>query len=315
MLHVQLDDTAERGTRILQLIDELEAGHVPDGGPVDRRVAADAGRRAAARRRPGRGAVARPSSRRSRRDRAGRAAEARPSKAHRERRSCEPYLARVPDEVVERLRGARRVLAVSHENPDADTLGATLAIAGSWRRSAARPTPVCSDDPPPLYAFMPGVERFRTDPDPAATYDLLVISDCGALSRVGDVGVRHADLFASLPRVIVDHHASNDAAEAGDWIEPRSAATCEMVTLLAARLGVPLTADDGALAANLMAGIVMDTATFAHPNATPRTLAVAGGPRGGRRAAVRYLAAAVSDEARGPAAPVRPDPRPPPEHR
>ena len=47
-----------------------------------------------------------------------------------------------------------------------------------------------------------------------------------------------------------------------------------MVALLAARLGVPLDAGDGALAAALMAGIVMDTATFAHPNATPRTLAV-----------------------------------------
>ena len=47
-----------------------------------------------------------------------------------------------------------------------------------------------------------------------------------------------------------------------------------MVTLLAARIGVPLDAGDGALAAALMAGIVMDTATFAHPNATPRTLMV-----------------------------------------
>ena len=47
-----------------------------------------------------------------------------------------------------------------------------------------------------------------------------------------------------------------------------------MVTLLAGRLGVPLDADDGALATALMAGIVMDTATFAHPNATPRTLVV-----------------------------------------
>jgi phosphoesterase RecJ-like protein len=47
-----------------------------------------------------------------------------------------------------------------------------------------------------------------------------------------------------------------------------------MVTLLAARLGAPLDDGDGALAADLMAGIVMDTATFAHPNATPRTLAV-----------------------------------------
>ena len=48
-----------------------------------------------------------------------------------------------------------------------------------------------------------------------------------------------------------------------------------MTALLASRLGVPLTTGGGALATALMSGIVMDTATFAHPNATPRTLAVA----------------------------------------
>jgi phosphoesterase RecJ-like protein len=39
-------------------------------------------------------------------------------------------------------------------------------------------------------------------------------------------------------------------------------------------MGAPLDLGDGAMAAELMSGIVMDTATFAHPNATPRTLAV-----------------------------------------
>ena len=58
-----------------------------------------------------------------------------------------------------------------------------------------------------------------------------------------------------------------------------------------------------------MAGIVMDTATFAHPNATPRTLAVVGGARRGRRAAVGHLAAALPLQARRPAAAVRPRPR------
>jgi phosphoesterase RecJ-like protein len=48
-----------------------------------------------------------------------------------------------------------------------------------------------------------------------------------------------------------------------------------MITLLAVRLDLPLTLDDGALATDLMAGVVMDTATFAHPNTTPTTLAVA----------------------------------------
>jgi bifunctional oligoribonuclease and PAP phosphatase NrnA len=185
-----------------------------------------------------------------------------------------PYLETVPAAVVERLRMARRVLAVSHENPDADTIGATLGVVRLVAALGGEADPVCSDPIPGLYGFIDGVDRFRTDPDPSAAYDLLVISDCGSLERVGEVAVRHADLFGRLPQVIVDHHASNAATAEADWIEPASSATCEMVTILAARLGVDLTLDDGALATALMAGIVMDTATFAHPNATPRTLMV-----------------------------------------
>jgi bifunctional oligoribonuclease and PAP phosphatase NrnA len=184
-----------------------------------------------------------------------------------------PYLDAVPDVVVERLRGARRVLAVSHENPDADTLGATLGVVRLVERLGGRADPVCTDPVPPLYAFLDGVERFRSDPDPDAGYDLLVLSDCATPDRVGEVGVRHRALFDRLPRVVIDHHASNAPVGEADWIEPHAAATCEMVTLLAVCLGVPL-ASDPSLAAALMAGIVMDTATFAHPNATPRTLAV-----------------------------------------
>jgi phosphoesterase RecJ-like protein len=186
----------------------------------------------------------------------------------------EPFLSAVPEVVIERLRGAGRVLAVSHENPDADTLGAALAVGRLVESFGGTTDLLCSDPVPTLYGFMPGVERFRTDPDPEATYDLVVILDCGSLERIGAVGVRHAELFERLPRLIVDHHASNDAGGEADWIDPVAAATCEMVALLAARLGVDPGADGGWLATNLMAGIVMDTATFAHPNATPRTLTV-----------------------------------------
>ena len=185
-----------------------------------------------------------------------------------------PWARDVPAAVVERIATARRVVAVSHENPDADTLGASLAVAHLVAAHGGIVSLVCSDPPPPAYDFLPGIERFRTDPEPDGRYDLLVVSDCGSLDRVGEVGRRQAELFAALPRVVIDHHASNDGSGPTDWIDPDAAATCEMVTLLAARLGVPLTAGEGALATALMGGIVMDTATFAHPNATPRTLAV-----------------------------------------
>jgi phosphoesterase RecJ-like protein len=185
-----------------------------------------------------------------------------------------PWLDAVPTAVVDRLRSARNVLAVGHENPDADTLGASLAVCRLVEGSGGRATAVFADPVPPLYDFLPDVERARTDPEPGAGYDLLVVSDCGTLDRIGAVRARHPELFERLPRLVIDHHASNDATGELDWIEPGAAATCEMVTLLAARLGVPLDDGNGALATQLMAGIVMDTATFAHPNATPRTLAV-----------------------------------------
>jgi phosphoesterase RecJ-like protein len=185
-----------------------------------------------------------------------------------------PYLATVPERVVARVGGARHALAVSHENPDADTVGAALAVATLVEAHGGRADLLCSDPIPSLYRFMAGSERFRSDPDPAARYDLLVILDCGSVERVGNVGSRHAELFERLPRVVIDHHASNEAAGDADWIDPAAAATCEMVALLAGRLAVDLSAGGGELASNLMAGIVMDTATFAHPNATPRTLTV-----------------------------------------
>ena len=94
-----------------------------------------------------------------------------------------------------------------------------------------------------------GVGRVRTDPDPAAPYDLIVI-----------VGLRRPrpDRRASasamptvrsrLPRVVIDHHASNDAGRRGPL--DRSARGRDVRDGGAARrrLGSRSTLDDGALA-------------------------------------------------------------------
>jgi phosphoesterase RecJ-like protein len=183
--------------------------------------------------------------------------------------------AAVPDAVVARLAAARSVLAVGHENPDADALGAALAVALLVEARGGHATVAVSDGAPALYAFLPGVENVRTDPEPGMTYDLVVLCDCGDLSRAGPIRERNPALFATTTVLAIDHHASNDGTGDLAWIDPGAAATCEMVALLAVRLGVPLTTGDGDLAAALTAGIVMDTATFAHPNATARTLRVA----------------------------------------
>jgi phosphoesterase RecJ-like protein len=184
-------------------------------------------------------------------------------------------VAAVPAAVVDRIKSAQRVLTVCHQNPEADALGSALAVALAVEELGGRATPLCSDFVPPMYGFMPHIGRFRQDPDPDIDYDLIVVGDCGDLERVGSVLDRHADLFGRVPIVNIDHHVSNKGFGAVDWIDPSAAATCEMDTLLMPALGLNLDASDGAIAASLMAGVVIDTANFQHPNVTPRTLRVA----------------------------------------
>jgi phosphoesterase RecJ-like protein len=184
-------------------------------------------------------------------------------------------LAAVPTPVVERIRAARDVLTVCHESPESDALGSALSLALAVEELGGRATPVCSDLVPPMYSFMPRIDRFRQDPEPGRAYDLIVVGDCGDLARIGAVLGRNAELFGRVPIVNIDHHISNTGFGEIDWIDATAAATCEMNTLLVPALGVPLDAADGAIAANLMAGVVIDTANFQHPNVTPRTLRVA----------------------------------------
>jgi phosphoesterase RecJ-like protein len=200
------------------------------------------------------------------------------------------FAAAVPDEVIDRLRAGRRVLTICHENPEADALGSALAVTLIVEAGGGVATPVCADPMPEMYKFMRGMDRFRQQPDPSMDYDLLVVGDCGELERIGPVFESHAELFARVPILDIDHHLSNTRFGAVDWIDAKSSATCEMVTLLAWRMGIPLTTGDGMMATALAGGVVMDTGNFQHPNVTPRTLVVA--------AALREAGADFSEIAR-----------------
>lgn len=173
-------------------------------------------------------------------------------------------------DVVELIRNAQRITTICHENPDGDTLGAAIAIAIAAERLGKQAEVVSGDPPPPFLAILPRIREVRRAP--ALEPDLAVIVDTGDLKRTGRVAAEHADWLARATIAVVDHHVSNQGFGAANWIDPAAAATCEMVALMLPELGIAL---DEELATALMTGIVQDTHTFAHPNATPRTLRVA----------------------------------------
>ncbi len=181
----------------------------------------------------------------------------------------------VPADVPGRLLQGKRVMTTCHENPDADALGSALGVALALETLGARVNAVCADPVPDMYDFMPQIDRFRRVPEPDLDPDLIVVCDCGDLARTGTVLRENAEIFERVPIVNIDHHISNPGFGTTDWVDAEAAATCEQVTLLLPHLGLGFDAVGGDIVQNLTAGLVFDTANFAHSNTSPRTLRVA----------------------------------------
>lgn len=169
--------------------------------------------------------------------------------------------------VAEALRSASHITSLCHENPDADTVGAALAVRliAEWLAIDAE---VVSADPVPMsLAFLPRAHEIRRDPH--LPPGVVVVCDAARLSRVGRIAVEHGNWLASAQIVNIDHHVTNDEFGAVNLVQPDAGATCEVLVGVVDDLAMPLHKD---LATVLLAGIVRDTRGFADPGMKPASL-------------------------------------------
>jgi phosphoesterase RecJ-like protein len=173
-------------------------------------------------------------------------------------------------EVAEALRSARRVTAICHENPDADTIGAAIAVSLIAERLGAETEVVSVDPPGPMFAFLPHFERVRSRPQ--LEPDLAVVCDAATLERVGRIAVEEADWFSRARLLNIDHHVSGQLYGDLNLVDPHASATCEVLARLLPELSIEL---DGDLATALLTGIVRDSHGFADRSTTGDTLRMA----------------------------------------
>ncbi len=175
------------------------------------------------------------------------------------------------------LKSAEKFVIASHASPEGDAIGSALALAMGLRKLGKRVEVVCHDGLPKRYAFLPESDKVRREP--SFEPDSLVLVDCADLER--------ADIPDSLKQnaksiVVIDHHPYKSAkrrsaqkGEANDWVvwvEPRAAATGEMIVALLNALKVPMTKE---IATCLYVALISDTGVFHFSNTTPKILRLA----------------------------------------
>jgi phosphoesterase RecJ-like protein len=175
--------------------------------------------------------------------------------------------------VADRLRSARRILAVTHINPDGDALGSLCFFTQMMRSIGIDCVPYCAGPMPDSLEFLPGFSEIISDKKSFSLndFDLIVSLDCATAGRTNlemEISKRRADQTF----IEIDHHPASYKVSDIEARETSAASTTEILWHLATATDFVITPD---MAKCLLTGLVTDTAHFIHPSVSQTTVTTA----------------------------------------
>ena len=170
---------------------------------------------------------------------------------------------------VDVVEAARTVAIVCHVFPDADTVGAGLALALVLERigKSVEVSFAAPDRLPESLATLPGghllvsADAVRPDPDLVVTVDIPSMNRLGALQELAR---------RSRELLVIDHHASNQLFGTANYVDASADSTTMLVAELLDVWDEPI---DLGVAHCLYAGLITDTGSFRWASARAHRLA------------------------------------------
>ena len=176
----------------------------------------------------------------------------------------------------------KRVVIVSHVNPDGDAIGSSLAFYYFLLKFGIDVKIIIPNDFPAFLSWMPGIENiliFDKNSEKGVEYlnaaDLICYLDFNHPSRTGLV---HNDLChcTKTPKLLIDHHRDSDYSQVAMYLsEAETSSTSELVAELIQYHGFDKYLDEN-IATCLLVGIMTDTGSFAHSIYHPSTFDICG---------------------------------------
>jgi len=166
-------------------------------------------------------------------------------------------------------------IILSHAKPDGDAIGSLLGLAKAIRAKGAHATPLLEGGLPSRYRFLDPesllVLREKATEDLWANADAVAVVDTGTWNQLGHWAEKVRG-FAG-PKVVIDHHATQDNFATHPFITTRAEANCRLIHEAATFLGYT---PDAIAAQALYTGLATDTGWFRHGNTVPDSFILAG---------------------------------------
>ena len=159
------------------------------------------------------------------------------------------------------INNSKKILLLTHVNPDGDTLGSMCALYSMiYKRFKKKSDMSVVSNIPYNYKFLPNIELAQRYFDQSLVYDLVITLDVAAIDRVRD-----AKIFFDKAkcRVNIDHHKTNPAYGDYNLIEPDASSCGEVLYNYFKKNNWEITQD---AAKSLYVAIMTDTGNFRFEN-------------------------------------------------
>lgn len=172
--------------------------------------------------------------------------------------------------IISLLSKYKKIVIVSHVNPDGDALGSSMALSLFVKKMKAEVKVIVPNDYPTYLAWMPSIQDvliYDKNVEEAnrimSEAELFCYLDFNTESRTG---IMHNDLcrYNKVPKILIDHHIGADRTQfVACYSETEISSTSEMVAELIKYQGFDTYLDND-IATNIIVGMITDTGTFSH---------------------------------------------------
>lgn len=181
--------------------------------------------------------------------------------------------------IYSRIKGAKKILLVTHERPDGDALGSICVMMEFLENLSKSYLAYCANLPSANFNYLPHVEKITADKNSFnfAEFDLIIALDCGDIRRTrlaDEIAGRNADQFV----INIDHHSASPTGrrEIDDFADleiknPQSASTSELVYNFFRTNKIKINKN---MANCLLTGISADTGNFIFPATSDKTIKI-----------------------------------------
>lgn len=166
------------------------------------------------------------------------------------------------DNIKEEIIKANNIVILTHESPDGDAVGSSLAMYTSLLQ-LGKEVDVVIPEFSRTFDFLPNADKIKKEGK--KNYDLAIALDCGDIKRLNGFANYFEDAKVTIN---IDHHGSNKMFADYNFVNPDAPACCQILILVLEYLGVKI---DRQIGTCLLTGIITDTGGFKYPGTSTET--------------------------------------------